>query len=60
MNQEVINIHIVWRLMALLESGSQKTWESGVASQHVVKCVKCAWMIIWSLTESQWHGNWMR
>ena len=28
MNQGVINIHIPWRLMSLLESGMQKTWKS--------------------------------
>ena len=53
MNRGASNIHIVWRPMSLLESGSQKTWESGVASQHVVNGVKCAWMIIWGLSDSQ-------
>ena len=60
MNQGVIDIHIVWRPMSLLESGSQKTWESGVAHQHIANGDKCAWMIIWSLSDSQQYGNWMR
>ena len=56
----VLNIHIVWRPMSLLERGMWKTWKSSVANQHGAKCVKCAWMIIWGLSESQQHGNWMR
>ena len=59
MNQGVINIHILWRPMSLLESGLQKTWEIGVASQCAANGVKCAWMIIWSLSGSQQYGNWM-
>ena len=46
--------------MSLPESGLQKTWESGVASQHVANGVKYAWMIIWGLSGSQQYGNWMR
>ena len=53
MNGRVINIPMVWRPMSLPESGLQKTWENGVASQHVANGVKCAWMIIWSLSNSQ-------
>ena len=60
MNWGVINIHFVWRPMSLPESGMQKTWKSIVANQHGLKCVKCTWMIIWGLQESQQHGNWMR
>ena len=60
MNLGVINIHIVWILMSLLESGMQKTGKSSVANQHDAKCVKCAWLINWGLQESQQHGNWMR
>ena len=40
MNRGVINIPIVWRPMSLLESGSHKTGENGVASQHVVNGIK--------------------
>ena len=39
--------------MSLLESGLQKTWESGVAIHCVANGVKSAWMIIWSLSDSQ-------
>ena len=46
MSQGIINIPIVWRPMSLLESGLWETWKNGVASQHVVNGVKCAWMII--------------
>ena len=44
----VINIHILWRPMSLLESGMWKPWKSSVANQHGMKCVKCAWLIIWA------------
>ena len=57
MNSGVINIPSVWRPMSFLESGSQKIWENGVASQHVANGVKCAWMIIWSLSDSQQYRN---
>ena len=60
MNWGVINIYIVWRPMSLSESGTWKSWESGVANQHDAKCVRCAWMTIWGLEESEWYGNWMR
>ena len=40
MNQGVINIHMVWRPMSLLESGSWKAWESSVANKQFAKCVK--------------------
>ena len=39
--------------MSLLESRSQETWKNGVASQHVANGVTCAWMISWSLSDSQ-------
>ena len=38
--------------MSLPESGTQKTWESGVANQHVAKYVKCVRLII-AACESQ-------
>ena len=53
MNLGVINIHIVWRPMSLLESRMQKTLKSSVANQDGAKCVKCAWMKIWGLYKSQ-------
>ena len=59
MNQGVITIPIVWRPMSLSESGSQETWKNGAASQHVANGVRCAWMIIWSLSDSQRYRNWM-
>ena len=40
MNLGVINIYMVWKPMSLPESWMRKTWESGVANQGVVKCVK--------------------
>ena len=39
MNLGVINIHVMWRPMPFLESGSWKTWKSSVANQHLAKCV---------------------
>ena len=36
----VINIHVVWGPMSLLENGSWKTWKSSVANQHFAKYVK--------------------
>ena len=53
MNQGDINVPIVWRPMSLPESGLQKTWENGVTSQCVANGVKCAWMIILSLSDLQ-------
>ena len=48
----VINIHIVWRPMSLLESGLQETWKNGIASQCVANGVKGARVIIWSIANS--------
>ena len=40
MNRGIINIHMVWRPITLSESEPQKTWKSGGANEHLVKCVK--------------------
>ena len=57
MNLGVINIHMVWRPMSLLESGSQKTWESGVANQHVAKCVKACLRDIGGFKSQNYMGT---
>ena len=36
----IISIHMVWRPMALPESGLQETWKDMVTNEHLVKCVK--------------------
>ena len=59
MNLGVINIHMVWRPMSLLERGLWKTWESGGANQCVAKCVKACLRDIRDFKSKQ-HGNWMR
>ena len=46
--------------MSLLGSGSWKTGENDVVTQHVANGVKCAQMIILGLTDSHRCGNWMR
>ena len=57
MNLGVINIHIVWRPMSLLESGMQKTWKSSVANQHLVKCVKACLRDIWGFKSQSNMGQ---
>ena len=39
--------------MSLPESGTWKTWESSVANKHGANYVRCAWMTIWGLEESE-------
>ena len=39
MNLGIINIRVEWRPMTFSESGSQKTWKSSVANEHLAKCV---------------------
>ena len=36
----IINTHMVWRPMALPESGSWEMWKDMVTNEHLAKCVK--------------------
>ena len=40
----IINIHVVWWPMVLLESGLGETWKDMVTNETLVKCVK-VWLI---------------